>query len=218
MPQNREELINWAKAEAIRLDRIASQATPGSLAYQVGYRAASALDFLRLHAPGTHFIDSGTRLFNTEGKILYARQALEALASLLEAWVRFVEDGIADLQPFPVQARVEAATDLLEQVQQLLDDRKVHAAAPVMLAGAALEEFLRSRISALNLPAPSKPGINTYAAALAAESDLSKQEVKDITAWAGQRNEAAHGEFDNLSRQRAQIMVDGINLFLQKRT
>jgi hypothetical protein len=34
---------------------------------------------------------------------------------------------------------------------------------------------------------------------------------------AGQRNEAAHGQFENLSKQRARIMVDGINLFMQKR-
>jgi len=30
----------------------------------------------------------------------------------------------------------------------------------------------------------------------------------------GQRHEAAHGQFDNLTTARAQIMVDGINLFM----
>ncbi|GAA4234995.1 hypothetical protein GCM10022254_41190 [Actinomadura meridiana] len=44
------------------------------------------------------------------------------------------------------------------------------------------------------------------------------QEVKDITAWAGQRNDAAHGQFDSLSKARAQIMIDGINLFIQQKT
>jgi hypothetical protein len=45
----------------------------------------------------------------------------------------------------------------------------------------------------------------------------SAQEQKDVTSWAGHRNEAAHGEFDKLSHDRARLMVDGINLFMQTR-
>ena len=62
-----------------------------------------------------------------------------------------------------------------------------------------------------------KPGIASYANALRTIGELSPQDVKDITAWAGQRNEAAHGQFDGLSRERAQIMVDGINLFMRQK-
>jgi pheromone shutdown protein TraB len=62
-----------------------------------------------------------------------------------------------------------------------------------------------------------KPGINSYAQALQAGGSLSAQDVKDITAWAGQRNEAAHGEFAKLSPERAQIMIDGINLFMRQK-
>jgi hypothetical protein len=46
---------------------------------------------------------------------------------------------------------------------------------------------------------------------------LSAQDIKDVTAWAGQRNEAAHGQFERLTHERAQIMVDGINLFILHR-
>jgi hypothetical protein len=113
--------------------------------------------------------------------------------------------------------RVDAATDLTEQVQLLLDEPEVHPAAPVVLAGAALEEFLRSRVVATGTTISGTPGIDTYASALQAAGDLSSTELNAITAWAGQRNEAAHGRFENLSKQRAQIMVDGINLFMQKR-
>jgi hypothetical protein len=66
--------------------------------------------------------------------------------------------GVAEA-PLEARSRVEAATDLMEQVQILLDDRKVHPAGPVMLAGAALEEFLRSMIVTSTLQPKGKPGI-----------------------------------------------------------
>jgi hypothetical protein len=76
----------------------------------------------------------------------------------------------------------------MEQVQVLLDDPKVHVAAPVVLAGAALEEFLRSMLA--TTPAAvvvGRPGIQAYAEALRKVEVLAAQDVKDITAWAAQR-------------------------------
>jgi hypothetical protein len=84
--------------------------------------------------------------------------------------------------------------------------------------GAALEEFLRSQVSASNATVDGRPGISAYANALRSSGSFSAQDVKDVTAWAGQRNEAAHGQFERLSRDRAQIMVDGINLFIRQKT
>jgi len=37
-----------------------------------------------------------------------------------------------------------------------------------------------------------------------------------VTAWAGLRNGAAHGEFNGITLDRARLMVDGVNLFLQR--
>ena len=69
-----------------------------------------------------------------------ARQVYQSdMAAILSDWADYVESGLALEQPFEIRARLEAATDLMEQVQRLLDDRAVHHAAPVMLAGAALE-------------------------------------------------------------------------------
>ena len=99
----------------------------------------------------------------------------------------------------------------------MLDDKRTHPAAPIVLAGAALEEALRSLVIQNRATIVGKPGLNAYAAALKSASVLTTQDVKDITSWAGQRNEAAHGDFANLSPERAQIMVDGINLFMRQR-
>lgn len=211
-----EDLVQWAEKEAHRLR---GEATHVGLAHgALGLsHAAAALEFLRRHAPGSHFLSSAERLFQKEAA-LTASPAIKGTADILDAWARSTTESWAESLPFEVQSRIEAATDLMEQVQQLLDDPKVHPAAPVVLAGAALEEFLRSRINAKGLTPNGKPGINAYASALQTEGDLSRQEVKEITAWAGRRNDAAHGDFSHLSRDSARLMVDGINLFLQKRT
>lgn len=214
------DILAWARAEAEKLRRTARDK---SITDHFGYTedarplAAAALDLLRRHAPGTAFLRAGEGVFNTRGGPS-GDQALLRLADLLEAWVQFVEDGLESVLPFEVRARIEAATDLMEQVQQLLDDSKAHPAAAVVLAGAALEEFLRSQVAAVDASVTGRPGISSYASALRASEYLTSQDVKDVTAWAGQRNEAAHGQFGRLSHERAQIMVDGINLFIRQKT
>ena len=69
---------------------------------------------------------------------------LEAIAFKLEEWATYQESGMAGLRPFEVRFRIEAASDIMEQAQDLLKGSSVHVAAPVVLAGACLEEFLRS--------------------------------------------------------------------------
>jgi hypothetical protein len=61
-----------------------------------------------------------------------------------------------------------------------------------------------------------RSGLNTYATALRAADLITVHDVKDITVWAGLRNDAAHGDFDGISRERAGLMADGINLFMQR--
>lgn len=215
------DILAWAKLEAERLRRTAQNAEiTANLGYTEDARplAAAALDILRRHASGTEFLRAAEGVFHTRGAGPSADQALLRVADVLEAWVQFVQDGLEAVPSFPVRARMEAATDLMEQVQQLLDDSNAHPAAAVVLAGAALEEFLRSRVDAVAALVTGRPGISTYANALRKSEYLTAQDVKDVTAWAGQRNEAAHGQFERLSPERAQIMVDGINLFMRQKT
>jgi hypothetical protein len=179
----------------------------------VAEHAAAAIDYLERQAPGTVWVEQARELF-TERK--NGQMSLLRLAELLDQWLNYVEAGMADLTTAEVGARVAAATDLMEQVQRLLDDTTVHAAAPIVLAGAALEEYLRSMVIRHSVTVTGKPSIGAYAQALRVGGHLTPQDVKDVTAWAGIRNDAAHGQFDALSAERAQLMVDGINLFLRQ--
>lgn len=46
---------------------------------------------------------------------------------------------------------------------------------------------------------------------------ITKQDIKDITSWAGIRNHAAHGEWDEVDdKKRIAVMLEGINLFMRK--
>jgi hypothetical protein len=137
------------------------------------------------------------------------------IPNLLEAWANMVEAGHGGSSQ-DVISRHLAANDLMEQVEALLNDARIHPAAPVVLAGAALEEFLRALADRSGVQATGKRGIDAYAKALRSADAITAQAVKDITAWAGLRNQAAHGQFAQVSVEAARIMALGINLFMQQ--
>jgi hypothetical protein len=176
--------VEWARAEAKRLRELATSRGPYDKEVETSSvlkpKLASALEFLRTQAHGTHFHQDADSIFSLNA-VSYV-DALEGVAGVLDLWANFVEAGMAGAMPYEAQARVDAATDLMEQVQVLLGDPKVHEAAPVVLAGAALEEFLRSRVATTGAKVSGKPSINAYANALKAVGDLSAAELKDITA------------------------------------
>lgn len=118
----------------------------------------------------------------------------------------------------PGLARITASTDLMEQAESLMADPDVHVAAPIVLAGAALEEVLRDLVEGRDLKIKGKPGLTAYSQTLRTADLLRPNDVKEITSLAGVRNEAAHGNFEDLTRERAQLFLDRINLMLQKLT
>ena len=64
-----------------------------------------------------------------------------------------------------------------------------------------------------------KPGIDAYSKVLRGADVISKQDAKDITSWAGIRNHAAHGEWDQVSdRARIRLMLEGVNLFMRQKS
>ena len=202
-----DDPIAWARQEAQRL-RSANDVSHGQFAL--------GLEFLRKQA------GSQSAFYQQANKVSDGGWAFDyrarVVADALEAWADGAADGLADQEPFETRARVTASTDLMEQVQLLLDDRRVHAAAPAVLAGAALEEFLRALASreGLSLPTRKKPGLAAYAEVLKSAEVFGAQDVKDVTAWAGIRNSAAHGDFDAVTLDRVRLMVDGINLFMRQ--
>lgn len=135
---------------------------------------------------------------------------------MLQSWAEFVESGLAKAPPFVLAARTEAAGDLVEQASQLLGETDHHPPAAAMLAGAAVEEFLRGLWETTTEPLAGQPGIVAYAEALRKAGELDKGDVKDLIGIADVRNDAAHGDFGKIDEARAQLLVDRVALFLQK--
>ena len=94
----------------------------------------------------------------------------------------------------------------------------MHPAAPCILIGAALEEFLRNWVTDLGLISDeSGPSLDNYSNILRREEFIDKPDSKDIVSWAGLRNDAAHGHWEKVNdKKKISIMLDGVNLFLRK--
>ena len=138
------------------------------------------------------------------------------IASLLREWAALHDSGLFQLLPFEVASRVQAASDLMEQAQRLLEDEDSHLAAPVALAGAALEQFLRALAAHHDVKVSGPPGIAGYRDRLREAGHLSKQDAADVTGWADLRDRVAHGDLADLTRERVSIMAAGINVFLRR--
>lgn len=195
----------WARQEVLRLRGHGENASRST---------AAALEFLRVHAgSGSAFLQQARVGANQGGS---SRSGANTVADALAGWLAYKAAGLAPGPSLESLARSEVATDLMEQVDRLLNDKQGHVAAPIVLAAAALDVFLRSLVIANDIVAARRPSSLTYAQALKRAEVITNLDVKDITAWVGHRNDAAHGNFDSLSLDRARLMVDGINLFMRQ--
>jgi hypothetical protein len=145
-------------------------------------------------------------------------KAGQYLAEILKAYIAHLESGlIRGLSP-KRQAEIDVTSDFLDQAQGLLKSNKVHPAAPAVLIGAALEEFLRNWAEDVGLSLGNKkPSLDAYSSTLRESELITKQDAKDIAAWTGIRNHAAHGEWEELGgAERIRLMLEGVNLFMRK--
>jgi len=202
-----EELIK----QAARIRDIAKQTGDE---YIEGVRT-EALEFIRLYASDRSAFYIQLSKISVGASSDWIR---DTIISILDGFARFVENGLVEGVSIERKAQIDVVSDFLEQAHVLLDSTDVHPAAPTVIVGAALEEFLRNWIEEADLDlGEEKPGLDFYKNVLRKADLITKQDSKDITAWAGLRNHAAHGEWDEVSdRNRITIMLEGVNLFMRK--
>ena len=142
---------------------------------------------------------------------------VEYIVSNLEAFIRYVKSGLLEGISIERKAQIDVVSDFLDQANTLLNSKVMHPAAPTVIIGAALEEFLRNWIEEAGLNLGGKnPSLDSYAKILREEDLITKQDVKDITSWGGLRNYAAHGEWEEVKdKNRISIMLEGVNLFMR---
>ena len=224
-----EQVLEWAEGHVETLTREMYweegryvgdgywRAMPTEAKTRIRARVISALAFLdQFTGTGSRWSKSAREVFDNEGEEQSMESGARAVGDVITEWVRMVRSGQAMPRLESFSARAASSTDLLEQVRALNEDHGVVPAAPIVLAGAALEIALRSAIEELGLAVEGQRSINAYAQALRQAEVLDKQDIKDVTQMAGVRNDAAHGNHDPLSRDRAGLMEQHVNFFLAR--
>jgi hypothetical protein len=140
--------------------------------------------------------------------------------SILYGYINYTKDGLETGVSFEVQIQIDTISDYLQQATFILEDKKIHPAAACIIIGASLEEFLRSFVESENIEIDSdRRGIDEYSKKLRVQELITKQDYKDITSWAGLRNDAAHGHWEKVEdREKIIIMLSGVNLFIRAYT
>jgi hypothetical protein len=182
----------------------------------------------------TRVIAASERLLPKESA--YARQAEDAirrhprsgqitnpggvvlrLFEILHAYSEDVEAGF--LQELEASISTGVFADFLGMADHVLSE--IHRTPAAVIAGFTLEEHLRKMCKARSISTNGRGGKPKTAEAL--NTDLAKagtysgkSEGKDVTAWIGRRNDAAHGQHDEYTDAQVNLMIEGIRAFLSR--
>ncbi len=205
-----KELIEHTK----RLVSVIDKAGEGH--HQINGAMAQVEEFLKRYAGGnSSFLVSVKNLYRGDWSPKYKALSMK---STLDSFIEYIEAGLLNEISPERKAQLDVVSDFLEQAYNLLQTKGIHPAAPAVIIGATLEEFLRTWIEAENLLLGSKkPSLENYSQVLREADFITKQDAKDLTSWGGIRNHAAHGEWDEVSdKKRISLMLEGVNLFMRK--
>jgi hypothetical protein len=133
-------------------------------------------------------------------------QLLGQLEALTEAY------SANQLQSVREMIHADMFSDFLEMAEYLLEEGYHHPAA--VIAGSVLEEHLRKLCARFGVALPAKPKLDAMNADLARANAYDKNNAKQVTAWAGIRNDAAHGHYANYTPEQVKLMVAGIRDFM----
>lgn len=181
-------------------------------------RAAAALEFFHRYAgEGSGWDRRARAMVDSNGGNRSPVSGVRGLAPMLREWANQVDAGVLGIVGAEESRQASlAGTDLMEQVRRLNADRDTHPAAPIMLCGAALEMRLRATAIAFGIELGDRPTLGEVSGLLRSRGIITAQDSKDFTQLAGIRNQAAHGDFDALSRERAGLMEQQTNLMLRR--
>jgi hypothetical protein len=178
-------------------------------------KLAEAVEFLRIYA------GEKSRFYQQLSAVdpnIPDKYLSKDIKSNLEGFISFVQNDLHSGISVERKAQIDVVSDILEQANSLLETKGVHPAAPTVIIGAALEEFLRNWIEEQGIVLENKKaGLDSYSKLLRENDLITKQDSKDITSWAGLRNHAAHGEWEEVDdKKRISLMLEGVNFFMRK--
>lgn len=122
------------------------------------------------------------------------------------------------LQTFRELFNADLFSDFLEMATYLLQDEKLTQPAAV-LAGGVLEEHIRKLCDkhevATSIDRKPKKA-DTMNADLRKAGVYGANDQKQVTAWCGIRNSAAHAKYDEFDEHQVRSMIEGIRSFISR--
>lgn len=198
---------------AAQLDELIGQyqeaAETGQGLMLVVNRLEAAID--RLATPGSTYIRQldAQRKWPTNSKAFKVCKIAEALREDIKSgWNQSVLEMV----------HADTHSDYLEMAASLLES--AHKDAAAVIAGTALEVHVRALCAKNGVEIVSSNGAPMKADAM--NTELKKKGVyneaqrKQVSAWMGLRNSAAHGAYDDYDRQQVRLLVDGVRDFMLK--
>lgn len=168
----------------------------------------------RFAPPGSQYYDSVDKLIQQYGPDGHGAiaPAVGVLSALREAYSSGYSKRFAEL------VHAELFGDFLEMSEYLLDEGFKDPAA--VIAGSVLEEHLRQLcvkngidINSLGGKPKKADQLNTD---LAGQNVYSKLDQKSITGWLDLRNKAAHGKYNEYTKEQVVILLTSIQNFMAR--
>ena len=181
-----------------------------------GFRAvyASAKEFFRVHVgEKSSFYRQLDHLKKASPLLLQARTL-----DIMNSYISYIGNGLASNLNTKRRIQTDTILNYLKQAETILATRSFHPATACVIIAASLEELLRAWIEAENLSlGNAKPSLNAYAKALKQHELINMQEYKNILSWSGMRNNAARGDWEQVSdKNKIEIMLQGVNFFIKQ--
>jgi hypothetical protein len=165
----------------------------------------------RFAPPGSEYIESMRALQKRMG--IESAVIIPHLAGVLSALQLAYQAGYLD--SISELIRADLFSDFVEMSEHLLSEGYKDPAAVVV--GSVLEEHLRRLCMkngiAISAGSKSKKA-DQMNADLAAKAAYSKLDQKSITSWLDLRNKAAHGKYDEYSKDQVALLIQGVQNFL----
>ncbi|MHA1500143.1 MAG: DUF4145 domain-containing protein [Promethearchaeota archaeon] len=176
---------------------------PSLLDYNKWYSSAKNLIGKVCSAQGIHYKQIEDIYTRKKGNSYFMPGCLGVLESAYEDFkLGLLEDTKALIT-------AEVFTDFIEQAEYLLDEGYKLPAA-VLMRG-VLEDSLRTLYNKeIRIPLPDKPKLEWMNAELVKAGIYNKNVQKQVTAWAGIGNSAAHMKIDEFSKIDVKNMISGI--------
>jgi hypothetical protein len=158
-----------------------------------------------LAPPGSAYRQNADRALSRAALYDQAAMLAGVVRSMYAAYLSGFMGSFANL------VRADLFDDFLQISDHLLEQGYKDAAA--VLAGGVLEEHLRKLCERLGIEilVSDKPKpASRMNDEIAARAGYSKLDAKNVTAWLGLRNSAAHGKYSEYTAEQVKVMILGI--------